>query len=458
MEFILFAGVGSLAIIAAVAMLLSENAVYSALFLIVNFICVAFLYLMLEAPFLAMVQIAVYAGAIMVLFLFVIMLLGADRPTEEQEQQKRFPWLPALATGLALSFVFSVGAAIASGEVDTREPAPAPALVQFVHAVPLPVDPPGSDMTGARRAIAERRFDVRVDGELVAEDLTFTTGSVRDTRLPLEPGDYTVTLSPAGTDVPLLTSTLTVGAGEVVTAIIHGASEATLALDAVRVVPQETDQNTQLIVFNANPTAPSIGLVEIESELFDDSRKVFVVVDDVAYGTASEPVIFNAARFPNRVIIEAGRAQAVRDGNRNPYLLQLRDLEQNNLPRGTSNLLIFTGQRGPDGGLRPAVIAVENPIPPRFGSPAAVGYELFGVYMLPMQLVALLLLAAMVGVIVLTLRGEHVPKPSRSLRRKVSRPLTSVITSQTGADLGGGSAPRLGAPSTRSNEAEPAGD
>ena len=78
MEFLLFAGVGSLAIIAAVAMLISDNAVYSALFLIVNFLCVAFLYLMLEAPFLAVAQITVYAGAIMVLFLFVIMQLGGE--------------------------------------------------------------------------------------------------------------------------------------------------------------------------------------------------------------------------------------------------------------------------------------------------------------------------------------------------------------------------------------------
>jgi NADH-quinone oxidoreductase subunit J len=75
-EVYLFVAVGTIAVIAAMMMLISENAVHSALFLILNFACVAFMYLMLDAPFLAMVQIAVYAGAIMVLFLFVIMLLG----------------------------------------------------------------------------------------------------------------------------------------------------------------------------------------------------------------------------------------------------------------------------------------------------------------------------------------------------------------------------------------------
>jgi len=76
--FFLFAGI---AIVAAVFMIASRNAVYSALFLVLNFVTIAIMYLTLNAPFIAMVQITVYAGAIMVLFLFVIMLLGAERLT-----------------------------------------------------------------------------------------------------------------------------------------------------------------------------------------------------------------------------------------------------------------------------------------------------------------------------------------------------------------------------------------
>ena len=74
----LFIPLAVLAILSAGLMLLSRNAVHSALGLIANFAIIAVFYVLLNAPFLAMVQIAVYAGAIMVLFLFVIMLLGAE--------------------------------------------------------------------------------------------------------------------------------------------------------------------------------------------------------------------------------------------------------------------------------------------------------------------------------------------------------------------------------------------
>ncbi len=75
---ILFIILAVVAIWAAVSMLTSRNAVHSALYLILNFAAIAVFYILLNAPFLAMVQITVYAGAIMVLFLFVIMLLGAE--------------------------------------------------------------------------------------------------------------------------------------------------------------------------------------------------------------------------------------------------------------------------------------------------------------------------------------------------------------------------------------------
>ncbi len=74
----LFFPLAIVALWSAISMLLSRNAVHSALYLIVNFATIAVFYIILNAPFLAMVQITVYAGAIMVLFLFVIMLLGAE--------------------------------------------------------------------------------------------------------------------------------------------------------------------------------------------------------------------------------------------------------------------------------------------------------------------------------------------------------------------------------------------
>lgn len=76
---ILFIILAAVAIGAAIGMLTSRNAVHSALYLVLNFVTVAVLYVVLNAPFIAMVQITVYAGAIIVLFLFVIMLLGAEQ-------------------------------------------------------------------------------------------------------------------------------------------------------------------------------------------------------------------------------------------------------------------------------------------------------------------------------------------------------------------------------------------
>ncbi len=76
---VIFGLIALVTILTALGMLFSRSTVYSALFLVLNFSTVAFLYFTLGAPFIAMVQITVYAGAIMVLFLFVIMLLGSEK-------------------------------------------------------------------------------------------------------------------------------------------------------------------------------------------------------------------------------------------------------------------------------------------------------------------------------------------------------------------------------------------
>src|SRR5512138_3367043 len=75
---ILFLILAVVCIITALGMLVSRSAVYSALWLVMNFGTVAVFYILLNAPFIAMAQITVYGGAIMVLFLFVIMLLGTE--------------------------------------------------------------------------------------------------------------------------------------------------------------------------------------------------------------------------------------------------------------------------------------------------------------------------------------------------------------------------------------------
>lgn len=98
LDLILFLVLALVSIATAMGMLLSRNAIYSALFLVLNFVTVAVFYLLLGAPFIAMSQVTVYAGAIMVLFLFVIMLLGA----ESLPKAEVLPWQRPLAITLAV--------------------------------------------------------------------------------------------------------------------------------------------------------------------------------------------------------------------------------------------------------------------------------------------------------------------------------------------------------------------
>src|ERR671911_3192655 len=80
MELLVFGVTAAVSVAAAITMVLQRNAMYSALFLVLNFFCLAVLYVLLQAYFVAVVQVAVYAGAIMVLMLFVIMLLNVAQP------------------------------------------------------------------------------------------------------------------------------------------------------------------------------------------------------------------------------------------------------------------------------------------------------------------------------------------------------------------------------------------
>ncbi len=101
MELVVFIITAAIAVIGALAMLLSKNAVHSALFLLLNFSAIGVLYLLLRAPFLFAVQMIVYAGAIIVLFLFVVMLLGAER-TEDTTDDLAWQRPLAIVMGVAL--------------------------------------------------------------------------------------------------------------------------------------------------------------------------------------------------------------------------------------------------------------------------------------------------------------------------------------------------------------------
>ncbi len=102
---ILFLVLAVVCIATAVGMLFSRSAIYAALFLVLNFATVAVFYVLLNAPFIAMSQVTVYAGAIMVLFIFVIMLLG----TESLPRTHVLPWQRPAAIVLAGILVLEAG-------------------------------------------------------------------------------------------------------------------------------------------------------------------------------------------------------------------------------------------------------------------------------------------------------------------------------------------------------------
>ena len=119
MQTILFLIFAFGALSTGIVMVLQPNPVRSALFLVLNLFCVAVLYLLLNAWFLAAVQVLVYAGAIMVLFLFVIMLLNLGTPDRTVDRLR--PQQPiAILAGVLLALLIS---GLALVQVDANIPA-----------------------------------------------------------------------------------------------------------------------------------------------------------------------------------------------------------------------------------------------------------------------------------------------------------------------------------------------
>ena len=116
METAFFYLFGGIALLSAISVVVQKRVFYSAISLIVCLCSVAVLYLALEAPFIAAVQIIVYAGAIMVLFLFVIMLLDPFSAAILKDKKKYLAYLAVLLGAL------TIGASAAVSEIVQRGP------------------------------------------------------------------------------------------------------------------------------------------------------------------------------------------------------------------------------------------------------------------------------------------------------------------------------------------------
>ena len=117
MEFAIFFLFAAIAVIFALVVVLHRNPVVGALSLVASFFALAVMYVLLEAPFLAALQVIVYAGAIMVLFLFVIMLLNLQHAAEPPTRpiQQFLGYTTSAAFGLGLVYYIGKYAVFTAG-------------------------------------------------------------------------------------------------------------------------------------------------------------------------------------------------------------------------------------------------------------------------------------------------------------------------------------------------------
>lgn len=122
-QWVIFLGVAFVSIIASLLVISRKNPLHSAVFLVLTFLCVAVLYLLLYSQFIAIIQVIVYAGAIVTLILFVIMLLDIE---EELRSGLRLLYSKVLGSALAILFLFgiiySVAAAPLTGKLGAYPP------------------------------------------------------------------------------------------------------------------------------------------------------------------------------------------------------------------------------------------------------------------------------------------------------------------------------------------------
>lgn len=404
--------VGALAIAAAVMMLLSDNAVHSALYLIMVMLCIAFMFLLLNAAFLALIQITVYAGAIMVLFLFVIMLLGNEKlrgsAKPDPANNRRFRWYVPLAFALSLGLLFSFGFVVINAQ-DGAQAAPKPLpMVRVLNA--------WAD---------ETPLDVYIGDTQIADDL--------------HRGDATAwqAVSDAGVQVRVVSSADPAAEAVLDVTVVRGQSASLVAhgLDTVPVLLQTPhdvstvfpSSQARLQFLNLSTALPAVQVQERTVAFVD---RTTALVPSVAQGQLSEPVQHDAMTASFAVVNPDNPAET---------LYNLNDYE---FRANQSDLFVIMDQRAGDGSVRTVLTPFASSALVPFGTPQQMGYSLLTTFLLPFQVIGLLLLAALIGVIVLS---QRLARPrTRSLgRRVVSRPLASVIAAQVGHDVTTTDAPRL---------------
>ena len=452
----LFLVVSFVAVVAAGLMLTRQNAVHSALFLIVNFGCVAFLYLMLDAPFLAMVQVTVYTGAIMVLFLFVIMLLGAEATTDTSGRMR---WLGFVSTAVAILILLIFGFPIASDMLndDAVEQPDAKASLRIINAVSSGdgsesgVIEPGADYSASAmdRTLLEGTVNVNVALDSLDDSLSdiafepvvhFGARDATPGYTELPAGSYALRASLSAmaggrefTTMPILSRDLQLAADDALTLVAFAGS----------------DNLISMALLADDLSAPSVGAMRFT--LINAVAEARVSLVDIGQYTAIRTLCEDNscdALIPHRVLaadLPSGEGLSV-ELDEGKYNLAFVDGQQNVLrtlvdyeaERGRVETRLLVRDPGIPGGQASYRAVMFDALgKPAFGSPESIGQVLFIDYVLPVQLVGILLLVALIGVIVLA-RPDALRQAERrrvNQRRRVSRPLVSVLSQQTGSDV-----------------------
>ncbi len=383
LELIIFLLVAAVAIFAAAFMLVSRNAVHSALFLVINMICLAFFYLVLNAPFLAMVQITVYAGAIMVLFMFVIMLLGAEKLSETPTTYR---WLPAAGVALVTLFLITAFVAVVRGNVGALKPVPHAPQVRVVHAganVP-PIDVYLNNDKLVSGVAYEQHTDYKDVKVGSYNALVFTA---KPDGSPVDPTK----------DSPVQAIPLKLAADTVTTLVATADRLIVVPEDLTTLAAENTFRYTAV---NAFPGDASANLLSLNPS---DAKDVKIAAPGLKYGDVSKVAVLPSGRYEFAWDLGGQRVLALPDER---------------VSANTHQLFILTPALTPGSTTpSPTLIRLTDRTAWPFGGPQNIGEQLFSSYLLPFELVSLLLLAAMVGAIILT--REEVVKRDRT-RRVVS--------------------------------------
>jgi len=139
MPLLVFMVIGTLAVASSILVVAMRNPVHSALFLLLTFLCVAVLFVIKAAEFVAAVQVLVYAGGIMVLFLFVVMLINYRHLPEERVMSP--VWLGGILVGVSIFVLFAT--LVRTGAYHDEAPTPVKTLttVRESYITEHPSDP-----------------------------------------------------------------------------------------------------------------------------------------------------------------------------------------------------------------------------------------------------------------------------------------------------------------------------